>query len=121
MRLSAHQAEFTQDIARLIRDTPAVMPNHRVRLLEVARTEDRQRKLVGQGKSWVKDPATAPHVERRAADIALDRKTEDGWEYLTDTADYKPLGTLWESFSEYNRWGGRYGDGNHFERLKVTL
>ena len=118
MQLSDHQAAFTSDIARLIRLVPLIKPGHRVRLLEVQRTIERQIRLIGAGSSWVDDAATAPHVEKRAADLALDRRAGSGWTWLADTADYKDLGVQWERFSTHNRWGGRYGDGNHFERLK---
>ena len=120
MRLSDHQAAFTADIARLVRCTPLVMPGYRVRLMEVARSVREQEKLVQEGKSWVRDPASAPHVERRAADLALDKLTEHGWEWITNGDEYEPLGEEWESYSEHNRWGGRFGDGNHFERIQVT-
>jgi len=38
-------------------------------------------------------------------------------QYLSKTSDHKKLGEYWESLSLYNRWGGRYNDGNHYERL----
>jgi hypothetical protein len=119
MKLSDHQAAFTHDLATLIRSFNVVTEHkYRIRLLEVGRTIQRQERLIYQGKSWIKNPATAPHVEKRAADIALDRRTDGGWEYLTDSEDYAEVGEMWEELSPYNIWGGRFGDGNHFERRK---
>lgn len=46
----------------------------------------------------------------------LDGDGEDD-DYVKDTASYKQLGIFWESLHPRNRWGGRYGDGNHFEML----
>ena len=54
------------------------------------------------------------HRKRLAVDINL---FKDGV-YLTDSADYEPLGIWWEQQSgEYEcAWGGRFSnpDGNHF-------
>jgi hypothetical protein len=119
MRLSDHQAAFTHDLATLIRSFSVVTEHkYRIRILEVARTLERQQALIYARKSWIKNAATAPHVEKRAADIALDRRTEHGWEYLTATEDYREVGEMWEELSPYNIWGGRFRDGNHFERRK---
>ena len=48
------------------------------------------------------------HKIRLAVDFNLFR---DG-QYLTSTADYKPLGEYWESIG--GAWGGQFDDGNHF-------
>lgn len=51
------------------------------------------------------------HCIRLAIDINL---FKDG-KYLTDSADYEPLGAYWESIG--GSWGGRFKprpDGNHF-------
>jgi len=37
--------------------------------------------------------------------------------YLSSTPSHKKLGAYWEKLSSKNRWGGRYSDGNHYERL----
>lgn len=115
MRLSDHQAGFTEDIARLIRLVPYLMPNHRVRLRDVQRSEEEQQRLVDAG---ISPTMNSQHVKSMAADMVLDRKSEAGWEYLRDTRDYQRLGVKWEAMSLFNRWGGRYHDGNHFERLE---
>lgn len=46
----------------------------------------------------------------------LDGDGEDD-DYVKDTESYRELGEYWESLNPRNRWGGRYGDGNHFEML----
>ena len=50
------------------------------------------------------------HCERLAVDFNL---FKDG-QYMTGTESYKPLGEFWESLHPLARWGGRFGDGNHF-------
>jgi hypothetical protein len=54
------------------------------------------------------------HYKGLAIDLLL---YKDG-NYLTRTEDHTTLGKYWESLSPYNRWGGRYHDGNHYERLE---
>ena len=34
--------------------------------------------------------------------------------YLTKTEDHRKLGEFWESLHPLCRWGGRFGDGNHY-------
>ena len=50
------------------------------------------------------------HKLRLAIDLNLFR---DG-EYLATTEDHRPLGEWWEKQHELCRWGGRFGDGNHY-------
>lgn len=53
------------------------------------------------------------HTLRLAVDLQL---FKDGV-YLTNSADYKPLGEYWESLHPLCCWGGRFItriDGNHF-------
>lgn len=108
MKLSDHQAAFTSDLAKLIMIVYA-MPGYRVRLREVWRTKEQQKLYVEQGKSWT---MKSLHLRGLAADLVLDI---DGV-YQRSTKAYAPLGFEWEKLSENNRWGGRFGDGNHFER-----
>lgn len=53
------------------------------------------------------------HCDRLAVDFNLFR---DG-HYLSKTEDHLEMGRHWESLYVFNRWGGRYGDGNHYETL----
>lgn len=50
------------------------------------------------------------HLIKLAIDLNL---FKDG-KYLTQTEDYEPLGLYWEGLHPLSRWGGRFGDGNHF-------
>lgn len=37
--------------------------------------------------------------------------------FQKDTGDHAAFGHYWESLHPNCRWGGRYGDGNHYELL----
>lgn len=50
------------------------------------------------------------HRQRLAIDLNLFR---DG-KYLSSTAAHQPLGEFWEGLHPSCRWGGRFGDGNHY-------
>lgn len=50
------------------------------------------------------------HCQRLAIDLNLFR---DG-KYLSSTAAHQPLGEFWEGLHPLCRWGGRFGDGNHY-------
>jgi hypothetical protein len=111
MRLSDHQGHFTADAARLIMYANS-LPGHRVRLREVTRPDLLQRLYVKLGKSW---KLNSWHLESLALDLLLD--IYGAWQ--KDTPAYLVLGVFWEDLSPYNRWGGRFGDGNHFERRTI--
>lgn len=55
------------------------------------------------------------HEKGCAGDLSLFHPVSG--KYLSKTSDHKKLGEYWENLSPYNRWGGRYNDGNHYERL----
>ena len=50
------------------------------------------------------------HTIRLAIDLNL---FKDG-AYLAATEDHKMIGEWWENRHELCRWGGRWGDGNHY-------
>lgn len=50
------------------------------------------------------------HRERLAVDLNL---FKDGVFLEADT-DHRPFGEFWESLHELARWGGRFGDANHY-------
>lgn len=54
------------------------------------------------------------HLMRLAIDLLFFDKENN---YRTDTDFYKQAGDYWESLDPLCRWGGRYGDGNHFETM----
>jgi len=51
------------------------------------------------------------HCRRLAIDLNLFRDCK----YLSTTEAHRELGRYWESLNGYNRWGGRFNDGNHYE------
>jgi hypothetical protein len=57
------------------------------------------------------------HYDRLAIDLNLFRVDEETQEdeYLKKTEDHTEIGIYWESLDPKCRWGGRYGDGNHYE------
>ena len=110
MSLSAHQAAFSQDMAYMIVWVPQAIPGARIRVLEVKRHELMQRIYKFAGKSWTLESS---HLDALAFDCALD--IDGVWQ--ESSAAYRPLGVKWEELSKNNRWGGRFRDGNHFERM----
>ncbi len=50
------------------------------------------------------------HTKRLAIDLNLFRSGR----YLRSTESHRPLGEWWEQQHERCRWGGRFGDGNHY-------
>jgi hypothetical protein len=51
------------------------------------------------------------HIQKLALDINLFKNGK----YLGTSDAHKPLGEYWESLHPKCRWGGRFGDGNHYE------
>lgn len=116
MRLSDHQAEFTQDLAHLIRFT-AASGRYRVRLSYAERSLEEQERLHRENPRGAAPAGKSQHNSRLAADLILDRLVDGRWEWQSSTAAYQAMGVQWETMSIFNRWGGRFSDGNHFERL----
>ena len=46
--------------------------------------------------------------------LAIDFNLFLGGKWLDKTADFEPLGIYWKTLSDDARWGGDFGDGNHF-------
>jgi len=46
--------------------------------------------------------------------LAVDFNLFKNGSYLKSTKSHEPLGIYWESLSPLCRWGGRWGDGNHY-------
>jgi len=53
------------------------------------------------------------HCKRLAVDLNL--FSPDG-DYLSDTESHRVFGEFWESLDPKNKWGGRFSDGNHYQR-----
>lgn len=62
------------------------------------------------GKDGLKHMENSLHYDGLAIDIDLYK----GDVYLTNTADHKEFGEFWERLDVGCRWGGRFGDGNHY-------
>lgn len=46
--------------------------------------------------------------------LAIDLNLYRNGEYRPDTDAHRALGMYWESLDPLARWGGRFGDGNHY-------
>ena len=106
MKLSTLQKEFTVTIAELV--LWAYENGYELTYGDAYR-DPRVFGEVGEKVSY-SHPKSA-HKKRLAVDFNL--FTEEG-DYLTKTEDYAPLGRYWEKLHTSARWGGRFGDGNHF-------
>ena len=63
------------------------------------------------GKDGLKYMVGSLHFEGLAQDIDLYDNTG---KYLDKTEDHTPYGVYWESLHPDCRWGGEWGDGNHY-------
>lgn len=54
------------------------------------------------------------HKQRLAIDLNL---FKDG-NYLPDTDAHTFLGEYWKGLHVLNRWGGDFGDGNHYSQIR---
>lgn len=106
MTLSEQQRVFTKLTAQLV--TWAYAQGYELTWGEAWRSTATARVMAEQGKGI----ANSLHCDRLAVDLLL---WKDGV-YLTDSADYTPLGVYWESLDPLCRWGGHFTrrDGNHF-------
>lgn len=110
--MHTYQALFTALLSRLIEQ--AIKLGYVPVCGEVAR--DKATALANAAKGI--GTANSLHIDRLAVDLLL---FKDG-KYLTDSADYQPLGEWWEKQNPLCRWGGRFKDskgrpkpdGNHF-------
>lgn len=50
--------------------------------------------------------------------LAIDLNLFKNGKYLSDTESHRMFGEWWERQHINCRWGGRYGDGNHYEFLE---
>lgn len=62
------------------------------------------------GKDGLKHRKNSLHYDGLAVDIDL---TKNG-KYLSGTEDHRRFGEVWERLHADCRWGGRWGDGNHY-------
>ena len=121
MDLELKQRIFAYNIARLM--VWAYENGYELATGEFYRTPEQQAIYLKEGKTKVKE---SQHMKKLAADLLLKKTPTSGYEYITDTNAYKPLGDIWVSLHPDNRWGGDWNmngqtsdesflDGNHFE------
>ena len=108
MKKSDKQWEFLLDVALLIQF--AHRKGWKLTGGELWRTNEQQAWYVERGLSQTRQ---GQHQKRLAIDLNLFIKDE----FRTDTESHQPLGEFWESIRPENRWGGRFNDGNHYERI----
>lgn len=104
MTLAEQQFLFTKLIGELIRF--AYSQGYALSFGEAWRTPQQARWNAANGTGIVH----SLHIERLAVDFNL---FKDG-QYLGNTNDHLPLGEWWEKQHPLCRWGGRFGDGNHY-------
>lgn len=97
MKLGEKQRLFARLVARLILHAGAL--GYEVRIAYCLRCKDCP---VGKPDS--------NHKKYLAIDLDL---FKDG-KYLKKTEDHRPLGEYWKSLHPLCRWGGDFGDGNHY-------
>jgi hypothetical protein len=107
-KLTETQFSFSRDVAKLIDYIFA--KNYYCSIGEVYRPPETAQ-LYAKQKRGI---ANSQHCSRLAIDINLFSPEKV---YLAQSMQYKFVGDYWESLNPKNRWGGRFNDGNHFERL----
>lgn len=104
MTLREKQTAFARLVPRLIDHAFAL--GFEVTLGELARSGAEAKRLHALGLGALR----SLHTARLAIDIHLFR---DGV-YQRTTEAHRELGEWWEQQHELARWGGRFGDGNHY-------
>jgi hypothetical protein len=102
--LREKQSRFTRLMGMLIEY--AYAQGYELTLGEAWRSPEQAQRNAQAGKGI----ANSLHVERLAIDLNLFRAGK----FLQASEDHKPLGEYWESLAPDARWGGRFGDGNHY-------
>jgi hypothetical protein len=104
MKLGEKQELFAFLLPRLLDQAHAL--GFRVRMGECWRPPETAAAYAAQGKGI----AQSVHSDKLAVDLNLFR---DG-QFLQDSDSHRPLGEWWETLHPLCRWGGRFGDGNHY-------
>lgn len=104
MTLRQKQSLFVRLVARLLDRAHAL--GFEVTFGETYRSPEEAARLAKLGKGI----AASLHTQKLAIDLNLFRDSR----YLSSTEAHRPLGEWWEAQHELCRWGGRFGDGNHY-------
>lgn len=102
--LRQKQERFSLEVSKLVIRLAEM--GVRARYREVLRTPEQAAHNAAAGKGT----RSSLHIERLAIDLNLFR----GGKFLDLTTHHQPLGEYWESLAPDCRWGGRFGDGNHY-------
>ena len=104
MTLRQKQSGFAKMVARLI--VRSQIMEYEVTLGDAYRDP----RVFGElGKKKGYGHPNSMHKKRLAIDLNLFKNGR----YLASTKAHEPLGLWWESIG--GSWGGRFGDGNHYE------
>lgn len=104
MTLRQKQSLFVRLVARLI--LHATMLDYELTFGEAYRSPEEAARLAKLGKGI----KASLHTQRLAIDLNLFREGK----YLSSTEAHRALGEWWEAQHPLCRWGGRFGDGNHY-------
>ncbi len=102
--LSQKRCRFTLQMAKLILYANEI--GYKVAANEVFRTLKEAAQNAADGDGIL----NSVHTVGLAVDLNLYMDNR----YLRSTSDHIQLGHYWESLSDDARWGGRWGDGNHY-------
>jgi hypothetical protein len=104
MTLRQKQSKFARLVAKLL--THIYAQGYEVTFGEAWRSPEEAARLAKLGKGL----ANSLHIDKLAIDLNL---FKDG-RYLSSTEAHRPIGEWWEKQDPLCRWGGRFGDGNHY-------
>ena len=102
--LSGKQQLFAQNVARLLQFIHS--KGYAVTFGETNRTPEQAALNAAKG-TGIKNSL---HIDRLAIDLNL---FKDG-QYLTTKEAHQQFGEWWEKQHSSHRWGGRFGDPNHY-------
>lgn len=102
--LRQKQSRFVRLVARLIVEAEA--RGYELTFGEAWRTPEQAAANAARGIGIV----NSLHGQRLAVDFNLFKAGR----WLQSTQAHRPLGEFWESLAPDCRWGGRFGDGNHY-------
>jgi hypothetical protein len=113
MELGLAQRIFAYNLGRFIIE--AYKAGYEFSMGEVLRTEEQHQLNLKSGKSRI---GRSIYMDKLAFDLNLMKTPTSKYGYITDSAQYKPLGDIWKSLHPLNRWGGdfkRLDDPFHYE------
>lgn len=104
MTLRQKQSLFVELTARLINF--AIGEGYQLTFGETYRSPEEAKRLADAGLGI----ANSLHTQRLAIDLNLFK----GGVFKTTKEAHRPLGEFWKSLHPLCRWGGDFGDGNHY-------